>query len=95
MGGFAVLDDSVWFDELNLNFMSAVRLDRALLPAMLAKGAGVILRVSSIQRVLPLPQSTTAYAAAKGALSTYSKTLSKDRRNSGRSPGQGARDEDD
>ena len=77
-GGFAALDDAVWFDELNLNFMSAVRLDRALLPAMLAKGAGVILHVTSIQRVLPLPESTTAYAAAKGALSTYSKSLSKE-----------------
>jgi NAD(P)-dependent dehydrogenase (short-subunit alcohol dehydrogenase family) len=68
----------VWFDELNLNFMSAVRLDRALLPAMLAKGAGVVLHVTSIQHVLPLWESTTAYAAAKGALSTYSKSLSKE-----------------
>ncbi len=77
-GGFAALDDAAWFDELNLNLMSAVRLDRALLPAMLAKGAGVVLHVTSIQRVLPLPESTTAYAAAKGALSTYSKSLSKE-----------------
>jgi NAD(P)-dependent dehydrogenase (short-subunit alcohol dehydrogenase family) len=77
-GGFAALDDAVWSDELNLNLMSAVRLDRALLPAMLAKGEGVVLHVTSIQRVLPLPESTTAYAAAKGALSTYSKSLSKE-----------------
>lgn len=77
-GGVAALDDAVWFDELNLNLMSAVRTDRALLPAMLAQGAGVILHVTSIQRVLPLPESTTAYAAAKGALSTYSKSLSKE-----------------
>jgi len=77
-GGFAALNDVIWFDELNLNFMSAVRLDRALLPAMLAKGTGVVLHVTSIQRVLPLPASTTAYAAAKGALSTYSKALSKE-----------------
>jgi NAD(P)-dependent dehydrogenase (short-subunit alcohol dehydrogenase family) len=77
-GGFAALDDAMWFSELNLNLMSAVRLDRALLPAMLARGSGVILHVTSIQRVLPLPESTTAYAAAKGALSTYSKSLSKE-----------------
>lgn len=77
-GGFAALDDAVWLSELNLNLMSAVRLDRALLPAMLAKGTGVVLHVTSIQRVLPLPESTTAYAAAKGALSTYSKSLSKE-----------------
>ena len=77
-GGFAALDDTVWLNELNLNLMAAVRLDRALLPAMLAHGTGVILHVTSIQRVLPLPESTTAYAAAKGALSTYSKSLSKE-----------------
>ncbi len=77
-GGFAALDDARWFDELNQNLMPAVRLDRALLPAMLAQGSGVIVHVSSIQRLLPLPESTTAYAAAKAALSTYSKALSKE-----------------
>jgi NAD(P)-dependent dehydrogenase (short-subunit alcohol dehydrogenase family) len=31
-----------------------------------------------MQHELPLPESTTAYAAAKAALSTYSKSLSKE-----------------
>ncbi|MBW0171324.1 MAG: SDR family oxidoreductase [Hydrogenophaga sp.] len=77
-GGFAALDDAQWASEINLNLMPAVRMDRALLPAMLAQGSGVIVHVSSIQRVLPLPESTIAYAAAKAALSTYSKALSKE-----------------
>lgn len=77
-GGFAALQDEHWLAELNLNLMPAVRLDRALLPAMIARGRGVIIHVSSIQRVLPLPESTTAYAAAKAALTTYSKALSKE-----------------
>lgn len=77
-GGFAALGDEEWQKELNLNLMPAVRLDRALLPSMLAQGAGVIVHVTSIQRELPLPESTTAYAAAKAALSTYSKSLSKE-----------------
>ena len=77
-GGFAVLDDDVWAREIDLNLMAAVRLDRALLPAMIAQGSGVIIHVTSIQNVLPLPESTTAYAAAKAALSTYSKSLSKE-----------------
>jgi NAD(P)-dependent dehydrogenase (short-subunit alcohol dehydrogenase family) len=77
-GGFAVLDDAAWFRALDLNLMSAVRLDRTLLPAMLEQGSGVILHVTSIQRVLPLPEATMAYAAAKAALSTYSKALSKE-----------------
>lgn len=77
-GGFAALDDSQWSKELDLNLMSAVRLDRALLPSMIAQGSGVVIHVTSIQRVLPLPESTIAYAAAKAALSTYSKALSKE-----------------
>lgn len=77
-GGFAAISDEHWFAELNLNLMPAVRLDRALLPAMLAQGSGVIIHVSSIQRVLPLHDSTTAYAAAKGALTTYSKSLARE-----------------
>jgi NAD(P)-dependent dehydrogenase (short-subunit alcohol dehydrogenase family) len=77
-GGFAALDDAQWSRELEQNLMSAVRLDRALLPAMLAQGSGVIVHVGSIQSVMPLPESTIAYAAAKAALSTYSKALSKE-----------------
>lgn len=77
-GGFAALDDAQWAHALDLNLMAAVRLDRALLPAMLERGSGVVVHVSSIQRRMPLPESTTAYAAAKAALSTYSKALSKE-----------------
>ncbi|QSL91606.1 SDR family oxidoreductase [Ectopseudomonas toyotomiensis] len=77
-GGFAALSDEHWQAELNLNLMPAVRLDRALVPAMLAQGSGVILHVSSIQRMMPLPESTTAYAAAKAALTTYSKSLARE-----------------
>jgi hypothetical protein len=73
-GGFAALDDAEWPKELNQNLMPAVRLDRALLPAMIEQGSGVIIHVTSIQHELPLPDSTTAYAAAKAALSTYSKS---------------------
>lgn len=77
-GGFARLDDAQWVEELNLNLMPAVRLDRALVPAMVRQGAGVVIHVTSIQNRLPLPESTTAYAAAKAALATYSKSLSKE-----------------
>lgn len=77
-GGFAALTDEHWQAELDLNLMTAVRLDRLLIPTMLAQGFGNIIHVSSIQRTLPLPESTTAYAAAKAALSTYSKALSKE-----------------
>jgi NAD(P)-dependent dehydrogenase (short-subunit alcohol dehydrogenase family) len=55
-GGFAVLDDEKWSKELNLNLMPAVRLDRALLPSMITQGSGVIVHVTSIQHMLPLPE---------------------------------------
>lgn len=77
-GGFAALGEAEWRDELNLNLMPAVRLDRALIPGMLEQGSGVVVHVTSIQRTLPLPEATTGYAAAKAALSVYSKSLSKE-----------------
>ena len=77
-GGFAALNDAEWETAINQNLMPAVRLDRALLPSMIAQRSGVIIHVTSIQHELPLPESTTAYAAAKAALSTYSKSLSKE-----------------
>ncbi|BBP54131.1 short-chain dehydrogenase [Pseudomonas sp. St386] len=77
-GGFAALDEEQWQRELSLNLLPAVRLDRALLPGMLERKEGVVIHVTSIQSRLPLPQATTAYAAAKAALSTYSKSLSKE-----------------
>jgi NAD(P)-dependent dehydrogenase (short-subunit alcohol dehydrogenase family) len=77
-GGFAVLDDDEWQRALDLNLFPAVRLDRSLLPQMLTQGSGVIIHVTSIQRQMPLPESTIAYAAAKAALANYSKGLSKE-----------------
>ena len=77
-GGFAMLDDEQWQRALNQNLFPAIRLDRALLPGMLDQGEGVIIHITSIQRQLPLPDATIAYAAAKAALSNYSKGLSKE-----------------
>lgn len=77
-GGFALLDDGEWQRALDLNLFPAVRLDRALLPAMIGRGFGVIIHITSIQDRLPLPEATIAYASAKAALSNYSKGLSKE-----------------
>jgi NAD(P)-dependent dehydrogenase (short-subunit alcohol dehydrogenase family) len=77
-GGFVALTDDHWLAELNLNLLATVRLDRLLVPHMIERGTGAVVHVTSIQSVLPLPESTTAYAAAKAALRTYSKSLSKE-----------------
>lgn len=75
-GGALVLTDDDWQQAFNYNLFAAVRLDRAFLPKMLEQKSGVIVHISSIQRSLPLYDATLAYAAAKAALTNYSKGLS-------------------
>lgn len=77
-GGFVALTDDHWLAELNLNLLATVRLDRLLIPQMIERGEGNVVHVTSIQSVLPLPESTTGYASAKAALRTYSKSISKE-----------------
>jgi NAD(P)-dependent dehydrogenase (short-subunit alcohol dehydrogenase family) len=77
-GGVLALTDDDWQETINANLFAAVRLDRAFLPGMLEQGSGVIIHISSIQRRLPLFEATLAYAAAKAALTNYSKGLSKE-----------------
>lgn len=74
-GGFAALGEDEWARELNTNLLAAVRLDRALMPHMIASRKGAVVHVTSIQRRMPLWNGTLAYAAAKAALTTYSKGL--------------------
>ncbi len=76
-GGFEVLGDEDWQSILDLNLLAPVRLDRAFLPAMIERQSGVVIHIGSIAARLPFSNSTLAYAAAKGALRTYSKALAK------------------
>jgi NAD(P)-dependent dehydrogenase (short-subunit alcohol dehydrogenase family) len=74
-GGFITVTDELWQQAVDENLYPAVRLDRGLLPSMIERGSGVVVHISSIQRTLPLYDSTLAYAAAKAALTNYSKAL--------------------
>lgn len=67
--------DEDWLGDLNMNLMTAVRLDRAVIPAMIAQGGGVIIHMSSVVSRFP-PADLLPYATAKAALNTYSKGLS-------------------
>jgi len=73
-GGILSLSDANWDDVLATNLLSAVRIDRVLLPFMIAQGAGAIVHVSSLQWKRPHP-SSPAYGPAKAALVSYSKVL--------------------
>jgi NAD(P)-dependent dehydrogenase (short-subunit alcohol dehydrogenase family) len=74
-GGFSTLADEHWYQALEINLLSSVRLDRALLPKMLEKKSGVIIHISSTSGQFPIWESTMAYSAAKSALNSYSKSL--------------------
>ena len=56
--GFTSVRDELWQQAINENLFPAVRLDRGLLPSMIERGSGVIVHISSIQRTLPLYDST-------------------------------------
>ena len=71
-GGVLALSDEDWMRALNTNLLSAVRLDRALLPGMVQQGSGVIVHVCSLQWKRP-HESSPAYGPAKAALRSYSK----------------------
>ena len=75
-GGFKVLTDEHWEENLQTNLLAPVRLDRGLLPYMLEKRSGCIIHVASIMASMPIYHSTLPYAAAKAGLTNYSKGLS-------------------
>jgi NAD(P)-dependent dehydrogenase (short-subunit alcohol dehydrogenase family) len=76
-GGFETLSDAFWETVLDTNLMSAVRLDRALIPGMMERKFGVVIHIGTMWHRLPQPDSALAYSTAKGALSSYSKGLAK------------------
>ncbi len=73
-GGAEALTDDDWQSAFEHNLFGAVRLDRAIIPGMVTRGSGAIVHITSIQRRAPLP-TTLPYAAAKAALTNYSKAL--------------------
>ena len=66
--------DAAWTQDLALNFLGIVRLDRELVPAMVERGRGVVVHISSISSHFPQP-GQASYAASKAALNAYSRTL--------------------
>jgi 3-oxoacyl-[acyl-carrier protein] reductase len=76
-GKAAILSDEIWAKGYELTLMSSIRLARAALPAMQAKGWGRIINVTSTsikQPIANLPLSNTFRAAVTG----FAKTLSRE-----------------
>mgnify|MGYP003574892335 CR=1 FL=1 len=74
-GGFSVLEDEDWFKDWELNFMSVVRVNKALLPTMLQQKEGSIINISTGAAKQPIWDMTMSYSSAKAALNAYSKAL--------------------
>jgi len=73
-GGALALTDDDWAQALSTNLLSAVRLDRCVVPGMVAQGSGAVVHVASLQWKRP-HESSPAYGPAKAALRSYSKGL--------------------
>lgn len=76
-GGFLSVTDDDWLATLTINFLAAVRTTRAALPHLLERGTGAIVTVNSVNARLPDPL-VLDYSAAKAALASFSKSLSKE-----------------
>lgn len=74
-GSFSALTDEHWNNDLQLNLMSAVRINKALLPTMVEQQSGVIVNISTYAAMQPIWEMTVTYSAAKAALNAYSKAL--------------------
>jgi NAD(P)-dependent dehydrogenase (short-subunit alcohol dehydrogenase family) len=71
---FAEITDEEWIRYFNVNILSAVRLSRALLPAMLERDYGRIVNISSECAIKPLGQMVH-YSVTKTALLSLSRAL--------------------
>jgi NAD(P)-dependent dehydrogenase (short-subunit alcohol dehydrogenase family) len=73
-GGISSIADEQWQAVIAVNLLSAVRLDRLLIPGMRARRRGTIVYISSSTARQPVGQ-IAHYAAAKAALTNYAKAL--------------------
>ncbi|WP_372424974.1 SDR family NAD(P)-dependent oxidoreductase [Salinarimonas chemoclinalis] len=75
-GDFLEIDDAGWREVLEVDLMSAVRVARAFIPGMRAKGWGRLVLISSENAVQPYPEEMP-YDVAKAGIDALGKSLSK------------------
>ena len=76
-GGFRSVSDEDWLATLTIDFLSAVRVTRAALDLLEARGGGTIVSVNSVNATFADPL-VIDYCAAKAALASLSKSLAKE-----------------
>jgi NAD(P)-dependent dehydrogenase (short-subunit alcohol dehydrogenase family) len=75
--GFVQVTDADWQWALEVNLMSAVRATRAAVPHLVRRAPSAIVTVCSVNASLPDP-GVIDYSAAKAALHSFCKSLSKE-----------------
>jgi len=73
-GRFARADAGRESDMVSVHMAAPVRLSRAALPGMLARGRGAIINVSSVAASFPLP-GNVLYSSSKAFLNAFSRAL--------------------
>ncbi|MBV2363425.1 SDR family NAD(P)-dependent oxidoreductase [Streptomonospora nanhaiensis] len=74
---FVGADDAAWRRVFDLNLFGVVRVTRAAIPVMTARGGGAIVNVSSINARMPAP-SIVHYSASKAALTNVGRALAEE-----------------
>jgi short-subunit dehydrogenase len=82
LGAFADLDLERELEQIRLNVVALVRLTRAALPGMRARGRGAIVNVSSLAGENAGPFTAT-YSATKAYVTSFSESLHEELRGSG------------
>lgn len=75
--GFLAVTDDDWRWSWEMNLLSAVRMSRAALPSLVRRAPSTIVTVCSVNAALPDP-GVIDYSAAKAALRSFCKSLSKE-----------------
>jgi short-subunit dehydrogenase len=81
-GAFATLDPDQEEAEIRLNVTALVRLTRAALPGMVARGHGAIINVSSLAALVPGPYNAI-YGATKAFVNSFTEALHEELRGTG------------
>jgi NAD(P)-dependent dehydrogenase (short-subunit alcohol dehydrogenase family) len=78
LDGFLQVSDADFQASLELNFFSALRATRAAVAAMLPRGSGTIVNVTSVNAFFQPDGAVIDYGAAKAALLNVAKALSQE-----------------